>query len=223
MMKIRRPSSSAKKCGGSVQVAREKRPPIDDARKKDENRVACTLARAVSRNAFARVRRDPSGFSVFPGSVVVKDEREDTLHRGFIFFVSSPTMWPPVTKRGGGKRDRFMYKRNESTTKTHKAPFFFLQPKRTTDRHRDHGAGCSLRRLPGSVHAAQNVIAQVAEGEPFLVDVAWGAFCPPFVLVGARRVGAIGLVERERREIKYVTIANRYKTHRKGRRKSACV
>ncbi|CAL6424467.1 unnamed protein product [Bathycoccus prasinos] len=33
---------------------------------------------------------------------------------------------------------------------------------------------------PEASHAAQNVVAQVAEGEPFLVDVAWGAILSCF-------------------------------------------
>jgi cytochrome b6-f complex subunit 8 len=33
---------------------------------------------------------------------------------------------------------------------------------------------------PEASHAAQNVVAQVAEGEPFLVDVAWGAILSSF-------------------------------------------
>jgi cytochrome b6-f complex subunit 8 len=33
---------------------------------------------------------------------------------------------------------------------------------------------------PEASHAAQNVIAQVAEGEPLLVDVAWGAILSSF-------------------------------------------
>ena len=70
--------------------------------KKDENRVACTLARAVSRNAVARVRRDLSRFSVFPGGVVVKDEREDKFCIGIYLLRLGP-----VTKEEEEKRDRF--------------------------------------------------------------------------------------------------------------------
>mmetsp|Transcript_7699 Transcript_7699/g.22990 ORF Transcript_7699/g.22990 Transcript_7699/m.22990 type:complete len:104 (-) Transcript_7699:254-565(-) len=33
---------------------------------------------------------------------------------------------------------------------------------------------------PEASHAAQNVVAQVAEGEPLLVDVAWGAILSSF-------------------------------------------
>merc|ERR1712216_613961 len=97
------------------------------------------------------------------------------------------------------------------------------KPNRREDRHRDHGAGCSLHRLPGSVprgakrrrasRRRRTVVGRRRLGRDFVLL---------FVLVGARR-GDDRACKRERREIKYVTIANRHKTHPKERRKSACV
>ncbi len=90
---------SAKMRGVRLSRAREETTTNRRREKKDENRVACTLARAVSRNAVARVRRDPSRFSVFPGGVVVKDEREDKFCIGIYLL--------RLTKEEEEKRDRF--------------------------------------------------------------------------------------------------------------------
>ena len=171
------------------------------ARKKDEeNRVACTLSRARSQNSFARVRRDPSGFSVFRGDWYER-QRINFVHRRDL---SSPCLVSSKSLPGRTKEEEkraLVYAENESTTKTHETPSFFLEPKQTTDRHRDHGAGCSLHRLPGSVprgakrrrasRRRRTVVGRRRLGRDFVLL---------FVLVGARRVGTIGLVrEREKR------------------------
>ena len=195
------------------------------ARKKDEeNRVACTLSRARSQNSFARVRRDPSGFSVFRRGDWYERQRINFVHRRDLSsscLVSSKSL--PGRTKEEEKRALIYAKENESTTKTHETPSFFLEPKQTTDRHRDHGAGCSLHRLPGSVprgakrrrasRRRRTVVGRRRLGRDFVLL---------FVLVGARRVGTIGLVrEREKR--------NKVRNHSKStqntseREKKECV
>merc|ERR1711943_66150 len=97
------------------------------------------------------------------------------------------------------------------------------KPNRREDPHRDHGAGCSLHRLPGSVprgakrrrasRRRRTVVGRRRLGRDFVLL---------FVLVGARRVGTIGLVrEREKR--------NKVRNHSKStqntseREKKECV
>ena len=114
------------------------------------------------------------------------------------------------------------YAENESTSSS-AAPSFFLEPKQTTDRLRDHGAGCSLHRLPGSVpRGAKRRRASRRRRTVFGRRRLGRDFVLLFVLVGARRVGTIGLVrEREKR--------NKVRNHSKStqntseREKKECV
>ena len=147
--------------------------------KKDENRVACTLARAVSRNAVARVRRDPSRFSVFPGGVVVKDEREDKFCIGIYLLRLVSYNVASGHKRGGGKTRQILYLETNRRQRLTKPPFFCNQNEQQTVIATTALVAASVVS-PEASHAAQNVIAQVAEGEPFLVDVAWGAILSSF-------------------------------------------
>ena len=128
-------------------------------------------------------------------------------------------------KRGGGKtRIGILRKRKRiDGRRLTKPPLFFLEPKQTTDRHRDHGAGCSLRRLPGSVpRGAKRRRASRRRRTVFGRRRLGRDFVLLFVLVGARRVGTIGLVrEREKR--------NKVRNHSKStqntseREKKECV
>lgn len=167
------------------------------ARKKDEeNRVACTLSRARSQNSFARVRRDPSGFSVFRKGDWDERQRINFVHRRDLSsscLVSSKSL--PGRTKEEEKRALIYAKENESTTKTHETPSFFLEPKQTTDRHRDHGAGCSLHRLPGSVpRGAKRRRASRGGRTVFGRRRVGGYFELLFLLVGVGRLGSIWLV-----------------------------
>ena len=110
----------AQKCGGG-----------GGARKKDEeNRVACTLSRARSQNSFARVRRDPSGFSVFRKGDWDERQRINFVHRRDLSsscLVSSKSL--PGRTKEEEKRALIYAKENESTTKTHETPSFFFGTK----------------------------------------------------------------------------------------------
>ena len=101
------------------------------ARKKDEeNRVACTLSRARSQNSFARVRRDPSGFSVFRKGDWDERQRINFVHRRDLSsscLVSSKSL--PGRTKEEEKRALIYAKENESTTKTHETPSFFFGTK----------------------------------------------------------------------------------------------
>ena len=209
----------AQKCGGGggggPPVAREKK------RRRKSRRVH-SLAREVAELFRARPSR-PEWFFRFPeGRLGRKTEDKFCASAGFIFFLSRLLKEPGRTKEEE-KRALIYAKENESTTKTHETPSFFLEPKQTTDRHRDHGAGCSLHRLPGSVprgakrrrasRRRRTVVGRRRLGRDFVLL---------FVLVGARRVGTIGLVrEREKR--------NKVRNHSKStqntseREKKECV
>ena len=128
-----------------------------------------------------------------------------------------------VQKRRKNARWYTTQKKTNRRTKTHETPSFFLEPKQTTDRHRDHGAGCSLHRLPGSVpRGAKRRRASRRRRTVFGRRRLGRDFVLLFVLVGARRVGTIGLVrEREKR--------NKVRNHSKStqntseREKKECV
>ena len=194
------------------------------ARKKDEeNRVACTLSRARSQNSFARVRRDPSGFSVFR-----KGDWEDKFcaSAGFIFFLSRLLFKEPAWsyKRGGKTRVGILRKRKRIDGRDSRNPLFFWNQNKqqnviattagcgspSSPRKRPARRKTSSRKSPKA-----NRFWSTSPGAPILSSFSF--------LVGARRVGTIGLVrEREKR--------NKVRNHSKStqntsgkRRRGACV
>ncbi len=209
------PSSSSKR--GERKNAEE-----EEEREKKTKKIA---SRALSR---ARGRRTLSRASVATRVVFPFSGREigriNFVHRRDLSsscLVSSKSL--PGRTKEEEKRALIYAKENESTTKTHETPSFFLEPKQTTDRHRDHGAGCSLHRLPGSVpRGAKRRRASRRRRTVFGRRRLGRDFVLLFVLVGARRVGTIGLVrEREKR--------NKVRNHSKStqntseREKKECV
>ena len=191
------------------------------AREKKTKKIASrALSRARGRRTLSRASVATRVVFPFSGEIGTKD-RGFCASAGFIFFLSRLLKEPGRTKEE--EKRALVYAENESTTKTHETPSFFLEPKQTTDRHRDHGAGCSLHRLPGSVprgakrrrasRRRRTVVGRRRLGRDFVLL---------FVLVGARRVGTIGLVrEREKR--------NKVRNHSKStqntseREKKECV
>tara|TARA_B100001540_G_scaffold311161_1_gene330168 strand:- start:1969 stop:2622 length:654 start_codon:yes stop_codon:yes gene_type:complete len=168
----------AQKCGGGggggPPVAREKK------RRRKSRRVH-SLAREVAELFRARPSR-PEWFFRFPeGRLGRKTEDKFCASAGFIFFLSRLLKEPAWSYKRGGKTRVDIRKRKRIDDEDSRNPLFFFwnQNKQQTVIATTALVAASIVS-PEASHAAQNVVAQVAEGEPFLVDVAWGAILSSF-------------------------------------------
>ena len=169
------PSSSSKR--GERKNAEE-----EEEREKKTKKIA---SRALSR---ARGRRTLSRASVATRVVFPFSGREigriNFVHRRDLSsscLVSSLKSLPGRTKEEEKRALVYYAKENESTDEDSRNPLFFFwnQNKQQTVIATTALVAASIVS-PEASHAAQNVVAQVAEGEPFLVDVAWGAILSSF-------------------------------------------